>query len=225
MSLPTKTRQWIVAKKPVDKVNPSETFSIQEKDLPALEQGQVLIKSLYLSNDPAQRGWIQEGADPERLYVPPVPQGAPMRARGIGRVIDSKSEKFQKDALVAGNVCWTEFAVLKDAECTPVQKVGELSETHFLGALGATGLTALYGLEVVRAAKEDVVVVSGAAGATGSMVVQIAKHMIGAKRVVGIAGSDDKCRWVESLGADACVNYKSKSFKEDLKTATQVCMP
>lgn len=80
-----------------------------------------------------------------------------------------------------------------------------------------TGLTAYYGLKiVVEASASDSVVVSGAAGATGSMVVQIAKKLIGRKRVIGIAGSDDKCRWVESLGADKCLNYKKSSFREDL---------
>lgn len=85
-----------------------------------------------------------------------------------------------------------------------------------------TGLTAYYGLiEIARAKPIDRVVVSGAAGATGSMVVQIAKHIIGCRQVLGLAGSDDKCRWVESLGADKCLNYKAASFDTELKTATE----
>ena len=82
-------------------------------------------------------------------------------------------------------------------------------------------MTAYYGTKIIaRAGKEDTVVVSGAAGATGSMVVQIAKKMLGCKKVVGMAGSDDKCKWVESLGADVCLNYKKSSFKQDLIEAT-----
>ena len=154
------------------------------------------------------------------MYVPPVPEVTPMRARGIGSVVASKSDKFSKGALVAVNSNWVEYCVVKAKDVTPIQKVGELSETHFLGAFGLTGITAYYGLQVVRTTKDDAIVVSGAAGATGSMVVQIAKNIIGCKKVIGIAGSDDKCRWVESLGADVCVNYKSPSFKDDLKKAT-----
>lgn len=82
-----------------------------------------------------------------------------------------------------------------------------MSKTHYLGALGLTGLTAYFGLtEVVNTTKDDIVVVSGAAGATGMMAVQIAKHIIGCKKVIGMAGSDEKCKWVESLGADLCLN-------------------
>ena len=84
-----------------------------------------------------------------------------------------------------------------------------------------TGLTAYYGLiEMVRASKDDIVVISGAAGATGSMAVQIAKKIIGCKKVIGIAGSDDKCKWVQSLGADLCLNYKNPSFADELVKAT-----
>ena len=144
-----------------------------------------------------------------------------MGARGIAEVIESKSSKFPKGALVVAGTNWVEYNVFDEAACTPIQKVGDLSETHFLGALGLTGLTAYYGLQVVRAGASDTVVVSGAAGATGSMVVQIAKHMLGCKKVIGIAGTDDKCKWVESLGADVCLNYKSPSFKQDLKQVTE----
>lgn len=104
--------------------------------------------------------------------------------------------------------------------CSVIQPLEGLSVTHYLGALGLTGLTALYGLQTVRTGPEDAVVVSGAAGATGSMVVQIAKHVIGCRKVIGIAGNQEKCRWVESLGADVCLNYRKEGFQEDLKKAT-----
>lgn len=145
-----------------------------------------------------------------------------MGAFGIAEVIESTSSKFPKGSLITAKVNWSEHNVFNEAECNPIRKVGDLSETHFLGALGLTGITAWWGLHVVRTNADDkTVVVSGAAGATGSMVVQIAKHILGVKRVIGIAGSDDKCKWVETLGADLCLNYKSPSFKKDLKAATE----
>lgn len=146
-----------------------------------------------------------------------------MRAYGIGEVVSSNADNLKPGQLVSTVTGWTEYVVLDAAACRPIQpdeKMG-LRATHFIGALGGPGLTAYYGLtEIVRAQAGETVVVSGAAGATGSMVVQVAKHIVGAKRVIGIAGGEKKCRWVESLGADVCVDYKSASFEEDLKKAT-----
>lgn len=145
-----------------------------------------------------------------------------MNARGIGEVIESKSSELPKGALVTANTNWAEYGVFNTKACTPIQKLPGLEITHFLGALGMTGLTAYYGTKIIaQVGPEDTVVVSGAAGATGSMVVQIAKKMLGCKRVVGMAGTDEKCRWVESLGADVCLNYKKPDFKEQLAKATE----
>jgi hypothetical protein len=201
---------------------PAATFKLVTSDLPPLEDDQVLLKILYLSNDPAQRGWISKDLDPKRLYVPPVAQGACMRAWGISEIVESKSSKLSKGTLVTATVCWAEYAVLNASDCMPIPEVPGLSPTHFLGAFGITGLTAYYGLKtIVKAGPADTVVVSGAAGATGSMVVQIAKKILGCKRVIGIAGTDEKCQWVESLGADICLNYKAPDFKESLINATE----
>ena len=149
-----------------------------------------------------------------------------MRAYGIAEVLEStaSSGKFKNGDLIVGGCNWSEHAVLNAAECTPIVPLPNgMSPTHYLGGLGMTGLTAYYGLvEVARTKPIDVVVVSGAAGATGSMVVQIAKHIIGCRRVIGLAGGADKCKWVESLGADACVDYKNPpggQLREGLKTA------
>lgn len=144
-----------------------------------------------------------------------------MNAFGVAEVIESKSSKYAKGSLIVGATTWSEYNIADASACSAVEKVGDLSESHFLGAFGLTGLTAYWGLHVVRAGAGDTVVVSGAAGATGSMVVQIAKHMLGCKRVIGIAGTDDKCKWVETLGADLCLNYKSSSFQDDLIKATE----
>ncbi|KAK4949587.1 quinone oxidoreductase [Elasticomyces elasticus] len=220
------TQQWHLASKPTDLPElsgPNQTFKLVTTDLPALETDQVLVKALYLSNDPAQRGWISPDADPERLYVPPVKVGTVMHARGLAEVVDSQSERFKKGDTVLGSVGWSEYAVLNAKDVQPAPDLpGGLSKTHYLGALGLTGITAYYGIKVVAETQaSDTVVVSGAAGATGMMVVQIAKKMLGCKRVIGIAGTDAKCKWVESLGADICLNYKSSAFKDDLVRATE----
>jgi len=225
MSLPTETRQWILTNKPTDLPElsgPNATFKLETNPITALKEDQILVKPLFLSNDPAQRGWITKGANPERLYVPPVPQGDVMRAGSLAEVLESKSSKFKKGEMVRATAGWTEYAVQEAKDCQGIEQIPGLSNTHYLGAFGMTGLTAYYGTKIIaRAGPEDAVVVSGAAGATGSMVVQIAKKMIGCKKVVGIAGDDKKCKWVESLGADVCVNYKAQDFKKQLRDATE----
>jgi NADPH-dependent curcumin reductase CurA len=157
---------------------------LKEKTLQELGASQVLLKTLYLSNDPAQRVWISKIAHPERFYVPPVAIGHTMRAGAICEVVQSNSEKFGPGALVKCPVGWTELSVQEASHCTPIPSGGELGVTQFLGALGTTGLTAYYGLvEVAKARAGEVVVVSGAAGATGSMAVQIAKKILKCRKV------------------------------------------
>lgn len=226
MSTIKSTRQWLLAEKPTDLPvldGPSQTFKLKIIDLPSLKEDQVLVKILYLSNDPAQRGWISRDINPERLYTVPVQLNTPMHARAICEVVESKSATVKEGTMVLASPGWTEYAVLDAKAVQPAPELpGGLNITHYLGALGLTGLTAYYGLKVVvEAGPSDRVVISGAAGATGSMVVQIAKKIIGCKQVIGIAGSDEKCRWVESLGADKCLNYKKPTFKDDLIKETE----
>ena len=221
------TQQWILADPPQhDPVlsGPNSTFKLESTTLPALTEGQVLVKLRYLSNDPAQRGWIQKNVDAARLYVEPVRAGQVMRAGAIAEVVESTVDSLSKGQLVLGQLGWSEYAVVKASELRPIagDEQSGIRPTHYLGSLGGTGLTAYYGLvDVVRTTAADTVVVSGAAGATGSMVVQIAKHLVGCKRVIGIAGGEAKCKWVESLGADVCIDYKSATFTEDLHKATE----
>ena len=146
-----------------------------------------------------------------------------MRSRNVMEVVESKSDKYKKGDHLLGTLGWVDYTVQEAAKVegkkVPQQNNNghRMSETHYLGAFGMTGFTAYYGLvEIARAGPGDTVVVSGAAGATGSMVVQIAKRMLGCKRVIGMAGEERKCRWVESLGADVCLNYKEGNFKERL---------
>lgn len=144
-----------------------------------------------------------------------------MRARSVAEVMESTASKYKKGDKVLASMGWAEYAVQNAKECQAIDTSMGISPTHYLGAFGLTGLTAYYGTKIIaRAGPEDTVVVSGAAGATGSMVVQIAKHMLGCKRVVGIAGTDDKCKWVESLGADVCLNYKKPDFRKQLIAST-----
>ncbi|POS74953.1 hypothetical protein DHEL01_v206649 [Diaporthe helianthi] len=220
-----KTQQWLVNAHPdglPTYSGPNPNFKKTEKDLPELKADQILVKLKYFSNDPAQRGWIDKYEDESRLYVPPVHIGDVMRSTAIAEVVESQSDKFKKGDLVSGVASWTEYAVL-DAKavqlCRPLP--GDAPVTHYLGALGITGLTAYIGLlGVAEATKDDIVLVSGAAGATGSMVVQIAKKILGCKRVIGIAGGQKKCDWVKKLGADECIDYKTSDFEQQLIKAT-----
>lgn len=214
-----KTRQWILAEKPTDLPQlegSNPTFKIKETELPDLQDDQVLVKAIYLSNDPAQRGWISRGIDPERLYVPPVKEGEPMRARGLCEVVESKSSKYKSGDTVLASINWCEYGIFPAKECQPAPEIpGGYGKTNYLGALGLTGLTAYFGLtEIVGTTSEDIVVVSGAAGATGMMAVQIAKHILKCKKVIGMAGSDEKCKWVEGLGADLCLNCESTNAQQ-----------
>ncbi|KAJ5808134.1 hypothetical protein N7474_009403 [Penicillium riverlandense] len=225
MSLPTQSLQWVLHEKPHGEPalgGDNPTFALNKAKIPALKDGQILLKTLYLSNDPAQRSWISPLAQAERLYLPPVQVGQPMASMGIAEVVDSRSPDVKTGSLVTGMPNWTEYSIDEAKNVDVIEPQAGLPVTHFLGALGLPGFTAYYALtQIVKATAKDAIVVSGAAGAVGNMVVQIAKKMIGCRKVIGIAGTDDKCRWVEKLGADVCLNYKSSSFKQELTQETE----
>jgi NADPH-dependent curcumin reductase CurA len=149
-----------------------------------------------------------------------------MRSGVIAEVLETKSTKIKVGDMVMDyhRGTWSELIILGDQECQQLAPLPNgLSLTHYLGTFGASGLTAYTGLLYAGGAKRDsdqTIVVSAAAGATGSMVVQIAAKLLKVKRVVGIAGSDEKCAWVKKIGAHDCINYKSPTFLEDLKAAT-----
>ncbi|ORY58481.1 uncharacterized protein BCR38DRAFT_447422 [Pseudomassariella vexata] len=222
------TKQWLLSSKPTGApilTGPNATFTLQTPTLPPLRENQLLCKVRYFSNDTGLRKFIQSTVAPDRFYVPIVPVGSPMRSGLIAEVVESASPSFKKGDMVVEfhQGKWSKLVILDAPSCQVLEPLSDgLSLTHYLGAFGASGLTAWAGLHFVgQVKKEHVVVISAAAGATGSMAVQVAVRILGAKRVVGIAGSDEKCRWVcEELGAHACVNYKSPSFVQDLKAAT-----
>lgn len=222
------TKQWVLASKPAGSPvlsGPDATFRLESTTLPSIQDGQLLCKVVYFSNDTGLRNFIQTTVAPERLYVPTVPVGSPMRSGIIAEVIESASPGFKPgDQVMDFHLgTWSELVILNTATAQKLQPLpGGLPITHYLGAFGASGLAAYTGLVYTGGAKpEHTVVISAAAGATGSMAIQIAVKLLGAKRVIGIAGSDEKCAWVrDELGAHACINYKSPRFVEDLKAAT-----
>ncbi len=203
--------QFRLAARPEGMVGP-EHFDYVEEPTPELTDGQVLIKTAYISLDPAMRGWMAEG----RSYIPPVQIGEVMRAGTVGEVVESNGQKFSVGDHVTGWLGVQEYAVCDENAVFKVD-AGEIPLTTYLGALGMPGLTAYYGLLDVGAPKEgETVVVSGAAGAVGSVVGQIAK--IKGCRVVGIAGGPDKCAWiVDELGFDAAIDYKGEDVGEALR--------
>jgi NADPH-dependent curcumin reductase CurA len=189
-----------------------EHFDYVEEPVSELEEGQVLVEILYISLDPAMRGWMAEG----RSYIPPVEIGETMRAGTVGRVVEAKGQRLAVGDHVSGWLGVQRYAVCDENAVFEVD-TDKAELPKYLGALGMPGMTAYFGLLDVGAAKEgETVVVSGAAGAVGSVVGQVAK--IKGCRVVGIAGGPEKCGWlVEELGFDAAIDYKSEDVGAALR--------
>ncbi|KAH8903336.1 zinc-binding dehydrogenase [Coniochaeta sp. PMI_546] len=209
-----------LAERPNPYIVPGQTFTQRTAPAPTasdLKPDQVLVENLYLSLDPAMRGWLNDA----RSYVPPVQIGEVMRGGTVARVLASTSSNFKEGDLVTtfGNV-WTEVLILPAQQATLVQLPPNAKITDAMGVLGMTGLTAYFGMtEIGQPKKGETVVVSGAAGATGSVAGQIAK--IAGARVVGIAGQDEKVKWLkEELGFDVALNYNDPDFKAKFKEAT-----
>jgi NADPH-dependent curcumin reductase CurA len=196
-------RQFRLASRPRGMVK-RENFDLVREPVAEPADGEVLVKTQYISLDPAMRGWMAEG----RSYIPPVQIGEVMRAGMVGEVIASAGERFSPGEHVTGWLGVQEYALSPDSAVFAVDP-STAPLTTYLGALGMPGMTAYFGLLDVAAAKEgETVVVSGAAGAVGSVVGQIAR--IKGCRAVGIAGGPEKCEWVAGeLGFDACIDYKS----------------
>lgn len=187
-------------------------WDLTEEPVPEPKDGEFLVDVQYISLDPAMRGWMNEG----RSYVPPVQIGEVMRALGAGRVVESNASGYQPGDHVVGLFGVQEYAT---SDGNGVIKVdpGLAPLPVYLGALGMPGMTAYFGLLDVGEPKEgETVVVSGAAGAVGTVTGQIAK--IKGCRVVGIAGGREKCTYiVDDLGFDAAIDYKSENVGAALK--------
>jgi hypothetical protein len=207
----TRTRQWLLNGHPRGRGLEDGDFKLVETELPPPAPGQMLLKTLYLGFDPAQKGWMENIAD----YVAPMAIGDVMRGSAILEVVESHGGKFPVGTIVAGSSMWSEY-VIHDGTMLNVCEP-DLPPTAMLSALGTTGVTAWCGLfKVGEPVAGDTVVVSGAAGATGSIVGQLAK--ISGCRTIGIAGGSEKCRWlVEEAGYDAAIDYKAEDVQTRLK--------
>ncbi len=202
-------RQWTLRERPLGKVS-SDHFTWTSQPIPVVGAGQFLVRILYLSFDPTQRGWLNDVPS----YLPPVAIGAVMRAGAVGQVVESAHDDFPVGTLVQGSFGWQDY-YLSDGttELGPVSILPPgVAPTAALSIYGVTGLTAYFGmLDVGVPEHGDVVLVSGAAGATGSVAGQIAR-IAGASKVIGIAGGAEKCAWVRDVaGFDACIDYKNEN--------------
>lgn len=206
-------RQWLLASRPVGMISESN-FEYRESAIPSPGEGEVLVRNLYLSFDPAQRGWAEDRAS----YIPPVQIGEPMRAGAVGQIVASNHPDFEIGTFVQGTFGWQDYAAVRPGGPMPLLPVPTgVPLTLPLGALGITGLTAYFGLlDLGKPQEGETVVVSGAAGATGSVAGQIAK--LRGCRVIGIAGGPEKCAWLtEQAGFDAAVDYKSEKLEARLR--------
>jgi hypothetical protein len=206
-----KTRQWLLADHPRGRPLADGDFRLVETELPEPAPGQALCQTLWLGFDPAQKGWAENVAD----YVAPMALGDVMRGSGIVRVVRSNGSRLKEGGLYAGLTGWTEWLVTDGAGFEPCHP--DLLPTAMLSVLGTTGMTAWCGLlKLGKPQPGDTVVVSGAAGATGSLVGQLAA--IAGARAIGIAGGPEKCRWLtEEAGYAAAIDYKADNVRARLK--------
>jgi NADPH-dependent curcumin reductase CurA len=205
-------RQWQLRARPEGWVKESD-FELAEAAIPQPSDGQALIKTLYVAFEPAMRGWMEDRPS----YIPPVGLGEVMRAQAVGEVIESRHPGLEPGDLVSAMTGWQEYALVEQG----VQKLGAgVTPELALSVVGVTGLTAYFGmLDLGQPRSGNTVVVSGAAGATGSIAGQLAK--LEGSRVIGIAGGPEKCAWLtEGVHFDAAIDYKSEDVGARL---TELC--
>jgi NADPH-dependent curcumin reductase CurA len=200
-------RRLVLAQRPSGLVNEGTT-RLETERLPELADGEALVKVRYLSIDPTIRTWM----DDIPSYLPPIQIDEVIRSGGVGEVIDSRSDAYRPGQLLFGMTGWQEYVITDTGERAMQVLPDGVDPTAAIGILGATGMTAYFGvIDVGRVTNGDVVADSGAAGATGSAVGQIAK-IKGAKKVVGIAGGPEKCAYiVGELGFDEAIDYKNET--------------
>nr|WP_136252331.1 NADP-dependent oxidoreductase [Ningiella ruwaisensis] len=204
-------KQWKLKSRPIGEPT-RENWDFTESEIPSVQKGQMLVKVLYVSLDPAMRGWLNDA----KSYIEPVQIGDVMRAGTVAQVIDSKLDGFSKGDFVVGYSGVQQYA-LSDGKGVHKVDPNLAPLSYFLGVLGMPGMTGYFGLLKSGEPKEgETVVVSGAAGAVGGLVGQIAK--IKGCRVVGIAGGKEKCQFlIDELGFDAAIDYKNENVKKALK--------
>ncbi|KAF3942088.1 Zeta-crystallin [Dactylella cylindrospora] len=214
-------KQVVYAERPDPTIIPGKTFTVKTASIPTtLGPNEILVRAHYLSLDAAMRSWLTA----KRSYIAPVEIGDVMRGSTIAQIHNVgpgvDTSKFKKGDWVVAMSGWAEYAVLKAKEVERLEVPEGCSPRDFMSVLGITGLTAYFGLEEIGKVKPgETVVVSGAAGATGSMAGQIAK--IKGARVIGIAGGKDKCNFLTStLGFDAAIDYKDSNWRQQLRELT-----
>ena len=205
----TTNTQILLAETPRGKLE-AKHFETRKGEVPALEDDQVLVRSILLSLDAANRAWMQGVT-----YKSAVEAGQIMHGYAIGEVVESRSDRFAAGDVVAGELGWQEYAAMPAKLLRPVGPHRPL--THHHSVLGIAGLTAYHGLITVVGIHEgETLLVSAAGGSVGSLVGQIGK--LEGARVIGVAGGPEKCRWVEEvLGFDGCIDYKAGSLGKALR--------
>ena len=206
-----RNRQWLLEARPTGALTGAE-FRWNEAAIPRPADGQILVRNLWLSFDPTQRGWMARDT-----YIPAVPLGDVMRAAAVGQVIESRHPDFKAGDLVSGAFGWQDYTATDGQGFMQTRKLPPgVPPNLALSLFGITGPTAYFGMtDVGRIKSGETVVVSGAAGSTGSVAGQIAK--INGCRVIGIAGGKTKCDWlVSDLGFDAAIDYKTEDLGQRL---------
>lgn len=204
-------RRWVIAARPIGRPLSADDFRLEEVAVTEPDSNQVQVQTLYLGFDPAQKSWMENIAG----YAEPTKVGGLMPGHGIGRIKQSRSPKFAPGEVVEGPLGWQEIATVDAAK---LQLVPEgLPPSAALGVAGVTGKTAYFGLlHVGRPKPGDTLLISGAAGAVGSVAGQIGK--ISGCRVIGIAGGTEKCAWlIDELGFDGAIDYKHEKVRHRLK--------
>jgi NADPH-dependent curcumin reductase len=205
----------VLANRPAGLVD-EDTLRTESEPVPEPADGEALVKVRYLSIDPTIRTWM----DDVPSYLPPIQIGEVIRSGGVGEVIESRTDAYQPGQLLFGMTGWQDYVIADEGEKSMQVLPDGVPPGIAIGILGATGMTAYFGIiDVGQVAEGDVVVVSGAAGATGSAAGQIAK-IKGAKKVVGIAGGAEKCAYiVDELGFDEAIDYKNDNVAARLREA------
>ena len=209
-----RNRRITLARRPVG-LPTADDFGSDEVPLPELAEGEALMRTTHLSIDPTVRTWISDA----RSYFPPVEIGEVVRCPGAGEIVATRCDAYAVGDVVTSLPGWQEYSVVRDDVFTTKAPTG-VGPVELLGVVGQNGMAAHIGLlDVGRPQPGETVVVSAAAGATGSVAAQIAK--IKGCRVVGIAGSDEKCAWLTGeLGLDAAINHRAEGFADALRDAT-----
>ena len=205
-------RQWVLRQRPRGQIQDGD-LELVETTIPDLKDGEVLVRTVYLSLDPTNRTWMNDAEG----YLPAVGLGDVMRGLTLGVVEQSKSEKHKVGDIVstaAGG--WSDYAAVAEGSVSRVHRAPGLPLTANMSVLGMTGMTAYFGVtDVLKARAGETLVISAAAGAVGSIAGQVARQR--GARVIGIAGGPDKCRWLtEELGFDAAIDYKGEDVGEAL---------